>query len=89
MQTIKLELPQEDKNLIQSLKDDLSEIKLKFQPKEPCSYLTRNEVAEMFKVDISTIYNWTKKGYLKPKGIGSRVYFLRSDIDKTLVELKN
>jgi predicted DNA-binding transcriptional regulator AlpA len=58
-----------------------------FKPKQPNEYLTRKEVAAMFKVDISTIHNWCKSKRLKPLGIGSRVYFLRSDIEQSLTPL--
>lgn len=60
-----------------------------FKPKQPNEYLTRQEVAEMFKVDISTIHNWCKSGKLKPYGIGARVYFLSSDIHNCLIPLND
>ncbi|MFC0777679.1 helix-turn-helix domain-containing protein [Flavobacterium sp. HJSW_4] len=58
-----------------------------YKPVQPHEYLTRHAVAKMFDVDISTINNWCKNGKLKPFGLGSRVYFLRSDIDSSLVPL--
>ncbi|WP_320816207.1 helix-turn-helix domain-containing protein [Flavobacterium sp.] len=58
-----------------------------FKPKQPNEYLTRQEVAKMFNVDISTIHNWCKSGKLKPLGLGARVYFLRSDIEQSLQPL--
>lgn len=58
-----------------------------FTPKQPNEYLTRQEVAQMFNVDISTIHNWCKSGKLKPLGLGSRVYFLRADIEASLIPL--
>lgn len=60
-----------------------------FKPKQPNEYLTRKEVATMFNVDISTIHNWCKSKKLKPLGIGSRVYFLRSDIEQSLTPLNS
>jgi hypothetical protein len=59
-----------------------------FKPVQPNEYLTRQAVSRMFDVDISTINNWAKTGKLKPLGIGSRVYFLRSDIEASLIPLK-
>lgn len=58
-----------------------------YKPVQPAEYLTRQRVAEMFDVDLSTIHNWSKSGKLKPLGIGSRVYFLRSDIEASLQPL--
>lgn len=60
-----------------------------FKPKQPNEYLTRQEVAELFKVDISTIHNWCKSGKLKPYGLGARVYFLRADVDNCLIPLNS
>lgn len=58
---------------------------LKYQ--EPKEYLSRSEVAKMLDVDLSTIHNWCKKKKLNPLGIGSRVYFLRSEIEASLKPL--
>lgn len=45
------------------------------------SYLTRSEVAQLFKVTLTAINKWSRQGKLKRHYIGSRVYFLRSEID--------
>ena len=58
-----------------------------FKPVQPAEYLTRQTVAKMFDVDLSTVHNWCKSGKLKPLGIGSRVYFLRTDIEACLIPL--
>lgn len=50
--------------------------------------LTRKEVADLLKIDLSTIHNWTRKGRLKSYGIGNRVYFRRKDIDEALIPLR-
>ena len=69
------------------IKIQLEDFLKHFKPKQPNEYLTRQEVAELFKVDLSTIHNWCKSKKLKPVGIGNRVYFLRSDIDNCLIPL--
>lgn len=46
--------------------------------------LTRKEVASHFKVNISTVRNWTKQGVLKKYGLGDRVYYKRKEIEETL-----
>ena len=69
------------------VKSQLDEFLKTFTPKQPHDYLTRKDVAEMFDVDISTIHNWCKKGKLSPLGIGGRVYFLRSEIETSLIRL--
>ena len=55
-----------------------------FKPKLPNEYLTRNEVATMLSVDISTVHNYCKRNILKPRQIGGRVYFLRSEVEASI-----
>ena len=82
--------PDELKNQItDEVKSHLNEFLKNFKPKQPNDYLTRKEVAKLFSVDISTIHNWCKSGKLKPMGIGSRVFFLRSDIEESLTPLSS
>mgnify|MGYP000636779963 CR=1 FL=1 len=71
--------------LFSGLQNQLNELKQNLQPKLPAEYLTRSEVAEMLKCDLSTIHNWTVKGKLIPYGIGNRVYYKRSEVEAVLV----
>lgn len=73
--------------ILQGVKNQIDDLKKDFQPKEPNEYLTRQEVAKMFKVDLSTIHNWVKAKKLNPLGLGSRVYFRRSEIEASLKRL--
>lgn len=80
--------PQELQTQInEGVKRQLEDFLKNFKPKLPNEYLTRQEVAKMFNVDISTVHNWCKSKKLNPLGIGSRVYFLRSDIEASLKPL--
>ncbi len=90
MQTVQFiqTTPQElQKQIADGVKSHLNDFLKEFKPKQPNEYVTRKEVATMFDVDISTIHNWCKSGKLKPLGLGSRVYFLRSDIEQSLTPL--
>lgn len=90
MQTIQFvaTTPQDLKNEITAdVKVILDDFLKHFKPVRPAEYLTRQQVAIMFDVDLSTIHNWCKSGKLKPLGIGSRVYFLRTDIEACLIPL--
>lgn len=80
--------PQDLQNQInEGIKNQLNEFLKHFKPEQPKEYLTRQQVAQMFNVDLSTIHNWCKSGKLKPLGLGARVYFLRSDIEQSLQPL--
>ena len=75
------------KEINEGVKIQLTDFLKHFTPKQPNDYLTRQQVAKMFDVDISTIHNWCKSKRLNPLGIGSRVYFLRSEIEASLKPL--
>lgn len=71
-----------------TVKKRLEDLKKNFQPKEPTEYLTRNDVAQMLKIDLSSVHNWTKKGILKAYQISGRIYYKRVEIETAIVELK-
>jgi predicted DNA-binding transcriptional regulator AlpA len=45
-----------------------------------------DEVCQMFEITPPTVYDWIKRGKLKPKKIRSRVFFLWNDIQELLLE---
>jgi excisionase family DNA binding protein len=68
-------------------KNEITRFKSEFQPKEPTEFLTRLEVANLLKIDLGTVHNWSKSGKLKRYGIGNRIYFKRSDIEQAMIQL--
>jgi hypothetical protein len=80
--------PQELQNQInEGVKVQLENFLQHFKPKQPNEYLTRRNIADMFGVNICTVHNWCKSKRLNPLGIGSRVYFLRSEVEASLKPL--
>ncbi|RKE91907.1 helix-turn-helix domain-containing protein [Ichthyenterobacterium magnum] len=73
----------------ETVKKRLEDLKKNFEPKQPKEYLSRQEVAKMLSVDLSTVHNWTKKGILTAHQIGGRVFYLRTDVENAIVKLKN
>lgn len=63
------------------------ELKKFFQPKEPTKYLTRQEVAELLSMDISSVHNLTKKGIIKKYQISGRVLYIRSEVESSIIKL--
>jgi hypothetical protein len=74
--------------IVDGVKTQLDELKKHLQPKEPTEYLTRQETANLLKVDLSTIHNYTKQSKLKAYGIGHRVYYKRKEVENSIVALK-
>lgn len=48
------------------------------------TYLSRNEVAEMLRVDKSTLWRWAKRDYLKPIEVGGKRRYRMSDVKRIL-----
>lgn len=49
------------------------------------SYLTKEEVAEILHVSLSTLWKWNKVGYLCHIELGGRRLYKKSDIDAVLM----
>lgn len=80
--------PQQLRNDInQDVKSLLDELKKSFEPKTPQELLTRSETAKLLKINLSTLYLWTKKNRLKSYGISGKVYYKRSEVESALIEL--
>lgn len=77
--------PEQLKELISiSVKNEIEVLKKEFQPKEPDSYLTREETKTLLKISNFCLHNWMNKGILKPYKVGNRTYFKRSDIEEII-----
>nr|WP_315182083.1 helix-turn-helix domain-containing protein [uncultured Flavobacterium sp.] len=84
IQTTPQELQQQ---INEGVKIQLQDFLKNFTPTQPKEYLSRQDVSKMFGVDISTVHNWCKSKKLNPMGLGSRVYFLRSEVEASLKPL--
>ncbi len=73
--------------ILKGLNAQLSELKKNFQQKEPEEYLTRQEVAKLCKVNISTVSNWRNDGVINAYGLGGRVYYKRSEIEQSMIKI--
>ncbi len=73
--------------IVEGVKKELEILKTNFQPKEPSDLLTRNETAQLLKVDLSTLHNWVKRKKIRAYGISHRVYFKRSEIEEILTPI--
>ena len=73
--------------LVKEIQETVGELKATTLNQQPQEYYTREEVADLLKIDLSTIHNWVKKGKLTKYCIGNRVYFKRSDIELALARI--
>ena len=63
---------------LENVKYCLLELIDNYAPKEPDELMTRQEVADWFRVDPSTVHNWTIQGRLTKYGIENTVRYKRS-----------
>ncbi len=84
---IELELPEEDKRILKSINDQLSEIKKEFEPKRPPKYIPKSKVADMLDCSLSTVHNLTVQGMLKKHGIGGRVLYILEEVEAAIIPL--
>jgi excisionase family DNA binding protein len=70
-------------NILDALKDKTQ------RPTAPKNeeYLTREETANLLKINKSTLWSYTKQGKLNAYSIGNRVYYKRSEVDKSFTRL--
>jgi len=75
--------------IIEGVNKQLEELKNHFQPKEPTELLTRSETSALLKINLTTLWNYTKQGKLISYGIGNRVYYKRAEVMQSIIKLKN
>lgn len=74
-----------EETLIPKLTERLSS---QFQPKEPTEFLTRAEVCELLKIDLSTLHRWRRDKMIPSYGFGNRVYFKRHEVEQIINQNK-
>lgn len=82
--------PQENnKPIFEYIDKKFNELKSFYQPKEPTTFLTRQEVAKLLSVDISTVHNMSVRGTLQKYQIGGRILYKRVEVENAIVKLNN
>lgn len=71
--------------IFKGLDERIEDLKRSFTPKEPDTYLTAKELENELKISSVTRWEWGKKNILKPRKIGNRTYYLRSDLKELLL----
>lgn len=51
--------------------------------------MTRQETADFLKVNLATLWRWTKNGKLIQHGIGGRIYYKRSEVANAIVSINS
>jgi excisionase family DNA binding protein len=62
--------------------DSLRDNQMSIPSKSDGGFLTRNETAQLLKITLPTLYEWTKRGYLQSYRMGSRIRYKRSEVNE-------
>jgi len=73
----------------EEIKSVLKTQSLQQQADIPQGYLTRKSVAELLSISLNTVDKYCSLGYLQAYEIGKRILFKESEIEKSLVPIKN
>lgn len=57
----------------------------KFQPKQFTQYLTQQEVANILGIDVRTVRNYTRKGFLLANRFGHRIFYPSQELLRSLI----
>ena len=80
--------PEELKEIIsEGLKTQIEELRKIQSSKDPDELLTRAETAKLLRINLATLWSWSKSGKIESVGIGNRVLYRRSAIQKALIKL--
>jgi hypothetical protein len=80
---------QVESQITAGIKKELDNFLKLYKPTPPTEYLTRQNVADMFDINLSSVHNWSKKGILKPLAISGRIYYERKAVEEALTPLND
>jgi len=68
----------------QVIDEKISSLEDKINNRTPSKYISRKEARDKLHVSYVTLNDWDKKGVLKKRKIGNKVFYLNEEIDKVL-----
>lgn len=69
------------------VKEQLQEFVKNVPTENPDELLTRAEACALLKINMTTLWNWSKKGRVISYGIGNRVYYKRGELMGSLIRI--
>jgi hypothetical protein len=61
----------------------------KIEKGESPKYATREDAAKALKISVVTLWDYTRRGLIKSKKIGSRILYLWTDIHDAVIDIEN
>lgn len=69
---------------LEAIDSNIKALDEKFKPQFATEYLTRQEVAELLKVSLVTVHDWTNKQILQRYKIANKVRYIRREVEQAL-----
>lgn len=80
--------PKELEELIRKvIVEELETFRKNLGTENPDELLTRTEACSLLKINLTTLWSWSKKGKIISYGIGNRVYYKRGELMESLVRI--
>ena len=80
--------PEDLKDILKELfRSELEALKKQNKKSNAEVFYSREETADRFKINLSTLHRWTKSGKIIPHAIGARIYYKETSIQQALVKL--
>lgn len=76
------------KELREIIREELRATRPQEPDMNPGERLTRRQAAKFLEVSYQTIYNYVKRGLIKPHGIGKKEFFLKNELMEVIKNSK-
>ena len=82
-------IPEFKKLISEVVEERLNQLPKIEKQKSKTVYFSRVEVAEMLKISLPTLNEWSKQGVLQSYRIGTRVLYKSQEVEESLSTVKN
>lgn len=71
------------------IKNELESFKQEFKTKQPTKFLTRQQVADLLSISLTTLWRYTRDGVLNSHQVGGRVLYKEEEIHCAIIKINN
>lgn len=68
----------------QIIESKLKQIQFTHKKLKDAEFITRQEVAQLLKITLPTLHEWTKLGWLQSYKLGNRVLYKKQEVEQAL-----
>lgn len=72
--------------IVEIVREEREQTEKRIRESREVAAVSRNDASKMLSVSLNTLWRWEKDGYLVPKRVGTKVMYLKSDIEKLITK---